>query len=86
MTEIQTEIAQTVPAIRDQAVLDAGQLIVRRLVGQLAALHQAFAEHEDRIGQLAQARPSYPIFAPLPGVDDAMLTRLIAAFGTDPGR
>jgi transposase len=86
IAEIQAEIEKAVPAIRDQAVLDAGQLIVRRLVGQLAALREAIAEHEDRIHQLTQAHPSYPIFAPLPGAGEAMLPRLIAAFGTDRSR
>lgn len=84
--EIQMEIEKAVPAIRDQAVLAAGQLIVKRLVGQLEALREAIAEHEARIDELTKAHPSYPIFAPLPGAGEAMLPRLIAAFGTDRSR
>jgi len=83
VAEIQASIQQAVPALRDQAVLETGQLIVKQLVGQLAALREAIAEQDARIDVLVKAHPCYRIFSSFPGAGAAMLPRLIAAFGTD---
>jgi len=84
--ELQTAIGTAVAAIRDEAVLEAARLTIGRLVGQLAALRDAIAAYDTRIGDLTDQHPSRPIFASFPCAGEAMLPRLIAAFGTDRNR
>lgn len=83
---LQQLIAQAVSAVKDAAVLESSELIVRRIVHQLEALHEAIAEHDQKIAALAKSHPDYGIFSSLPGAGPAMAPRLIAAFGTQRDR
>jgi transposase len=83
---LQQLIKHGVPAITDTAVLETSVLIVRRIVRQLEILHEAIAEHDKAIADLARSHPDYGIFSSLPGAGPAMVPRLIAAFGTQRDR
>lgn len=80
--QLQRAIGAAIPAIHDQAILEASVCIVRRLVQQLAVLREAIAEQDKRIRQLSQAHPDYPIFASFPSAGPVMIPRLMAALGS----
>jgi transposase len=75
-------ISQAIPATHDQAVLEAGTLMARGLVAQLAALRSSIAAFDRRIAELVVAHPDGALFASLPGAGPVLVPRLIAAFGT----
>jgi transposase len=83
---LQQLIAQSVPAVKDAAVLESSILIVRRIVRQLETLREAITEHDKKIAALAKSHPDYSVFSSLPGAGPAMAPRLIAAFGTQRDR
>lgn len=72
----------SIAATKDQAVIEAGILTVKRLLGQLKALRSAIAEHDKRIRQLTETHPDKVIFDSLPSAGPVMVARLIAAWGT----
>jgi transposase len=78
-----TEIRQAVPATKDLAVLEAGKIITRGLVAQLATLREQIALLDKRIAELVAAHPDGAVFASLPGAGAALAPRLLVAFGTD---
>ena len=86
ITVLQQFIEKAIPAVRDKAVLESSVLIVRRIVGQLAALREAITEHDRKIADLTRSHPDYHLFSSLPGAGPVMVPRLIAAFGTQRDR
>jgi transposase len=76
-------IYQATSATKDAAVLEAGALTARGLVAVLAALRSNIAILDKRIAELVAAHPDGALFASLPGAGDALVPRLIVAFGTD---
>lgn len=81
--KIQEGIEKAVPAVTDQAILEAALLNIKRLTGQLRALRVAIADYDERIDSVTKSHESYAVFSSFPGAGKAMLPRLIAAFGTD---
>lgn len=77
-----TAIYEAVPAVFDAAVLEAGAMTARGLVGMLATLSAHIAEFDKRIEQLVASHAEAPIFSSLPGAGAALTPRLIVAFGT----
>lgn len=77
-----TAIYQAVPAVFDTAVLEAGAITARGLVGLLATLSAHIAELDKRIEQLVACHAETAIFSSLPGAGAALTPRLIVAFGT----
>jgi transposase len=77
-----TAIYQTIPATRDEAVLEAGVITARGLVAVLATLRDNIAKLDRRIAQLVAGHPETPLFDSLPGAGAALIPRLIVAFGT----
>ena len=80
--ELRQAIETAIPAIQDQAVIEASVGIVKRLVLQLGVVCQSLAEQDRKLEELTAAHPDRAIFASLPGAGPVMLPRLIAAFGT----
>jgi len=76
------QIAQALPAIEDQAVLQFAVPAVRVLVRLLDTLRAGIAELDGQIRQLVSTHEDFPIFDSLPGAGPALIPRLIAAFGT----
>jgi transposase len=74
-------VQSALPITDDQALILAGVLKLRCLIGQLRALAKAIAAYELRIKQLMQHHPDATLFAELPGAGDALAPRLVAAFG-----
>jgi len=70
------------PAVRDKAMLDAGPMITKEIVGLVRALNSAIEELDKRIEKLTEAHPDKAVFANVPGAGPALLPRLIVAFGT----
>jgi transposase len=75
-------IRQAVPATRDQAVIRAGTLLVQATVRLIQSVKQDIERCEARIEELTQSHPDFAIFDSLPGAGEALIPRLIAAFGT----
>lgn len=77
-----TEIRQAVAATRDEAVIRSSVLLVQATVRLIQQLNQDISSCEERIEQLSKSHPDFAIFDSLPGAGDALIPRLIAAFGT----
>jgi transposase len=56
------------------------------LARQLEELVKAVRELDEKIAELTRRHPDEPIFRSLPGAGDALVPRLIAAFGSDRDR
>lgn len=77
-----SEIAQSVPATSDPAIVRTCVLQVTHLIQALAALRNSIAELEREIRSVSRQHPDFAIFASFPGAGEALVPRLIAAFGT----
>jgi len=79
-------IREAVPATNDPAVLEAGAMVARGLIGLLAVLRSNIAAFDERIEQLVASHPDGALFRSLPGAGDALVPRLMVAFGTQRDR
>jgi transposase len=77
-----TAIYEAIPATNDPAVLEAGAATARALVSVLAALRCNIAGFDQRIREIVLSHPDGKLFASLPGAGEALVPRLIVAFGT----
>ena len=76
-------IRQAKPLTHDLAIIEAGVMEVRMLVGLLRQLIQPIADYDERIEQLMDTHDDAFIFRSFPGAGAALAPRLLAAFGTD---
>jgi len=76
-------VRSAVPLTNDQALIEPRALYVQTLVGQIKDLNRAIAEFEDQLRQAVAAHPDQAIFRALPGAGDALVPRMIAAWGSD---
>jgi transposase len=74
------------PATRDAAVTEGCSMLACALVAALAPLRSQIALFEKRIAELVASHPDTAIFDSLPGAGQALVPRLIVAFGTDRDR
>ena len=79
-------IYQAVPATKDAAVLEAGALTAHGLVKLLETLRGNIAAFDKRIAELVADHPDGALFRSLPGAGDALVPRMIVAFGTQRDR
>ena len=75
-------IRQSIPAIRDRAVIEAKSMVVNVIVQLIRSLREGIADLEERIEEAAAAHPDFFIFESLPGAGAVMAPRLLAAFGS----
>jgi transposase len=75
-------IQPAISATQDPAVREACVLITRSLVAMLATLRAQIDVFDRRIAELVAGHPDGPVFASLPGAGDALVPRMIVAFGT----
>lgn len=83
---IEERIAQigiAVAATHDQALIQAGGLVIENLLKGVAQLRQTIAGLEQMIEKTFQEHPDYFIASSFPGAGPALAPRLIAALGTD---
>jgi transposase len=75
-------IRQTIPAIRDGAVIEAKSAVVKVSAQLIRSLVRGIADLDRRIEEAATAHPDFFIFDSLPGAGAALAPRLLAAFGS----
>jgi hypothetical protein len=75
-------IRQSIPAIRDRAVIEAKSAAVKVIVQLIRILLEGIADLDERIEEAAAAHPDFFIFKSLPGAGPALAPRLLAAFGS----
>ena len=76
-------LKQAPPLVTDEAVLRHGRLAVKSLAAQLQQLNATIAEYDREIEALVGQHPDAKLFASFDGAGDALVPRLVAAFGTD---
>jgi Transposase IS116/IS110/IS902 family len=76
------EIAHSVPATHDEAVIRSCSLAVVAIIGILRQLRDAIHCYDEEIEKLAREHPDFAIFDSFPGAGTALVPRLIAALGT----
>lgn len=79
-------IRQAVPATHDAAVLRSAVLFVTNMVRHLQALRESIRHYDQRLKELTETHPDFPIVSSFPGVGPALAPRLIAALGTQRDR
>ena len=83
----QTEFINTVraatPLTKDDALIEPRAMYVKSLAQQIRDLNKAIAEFDDELQTLTAQHPDQELFRSLPGAGDALVPRLIAAFGSD---
>jgi transposase len=80
------EIRQSIPAIRDRAVIEAKSTVVKVIVQLIRTLREGIADLDERIEEAAAAHPDFFIFDSLPGAGAVLAPRLLAAFGSQRDR
>ncbi len=75
-------IRQTIPAIRDRAVIEAKSAVVKVSAQLIRSLVRGIADLDRKIEEAAAAHPDFFIFDSLPGAGTALAPRLLAAFGS----
>jgi transposase len=80
------EIHQAVPAVRDEALIQAAVVMVKVLVALIAALREGIASFDREIEKAVATHPDFVIFDSFPGAGPALAPRLLAAFGAQRDR
>ncbi len=75
-----------VPLTRDKAIIEPNALYAQMLASQIQDLSNTIEQLEGEIATVVGAHPDDKIFRALPGAGDALVPRLIAAFGSDRDR
>jgi transposase len=79
-------IHQSIPAIRDRAVIEAKSTVVKVIVQIIRTLREGIADLDKRIEAAAAAHPDFFIFDSLPAAGEVLAPRLLAAFGSQRDR
>jgi len=82
-TEFIDAVRSATPLTTDDALVAPQALYAQALAEQLRALNIAISQFDERLQQLTVAHPDHDLFRSLPGAGDALVPRLIAAFGSD---
>jgi len=80
------DIRKATPLTRDPALVETHALLVQCLARQIAELNRAVHEFEESLRQAVAQHPDQALFRAIPGAGDALVPRLIVAFGTDRDR
>ena len=79
-------IRQAIPAVRDQALIEAATAMTKVLVELIATLREGIASFDRQIAQATAVHPDFVIFDSFPGAGPALAPRLLAAFGAQRDR
>ncbi len=85
-TEWINALRAATPLTRDAALIEPHALFVQSLTREIAELNRAIAQFDDELERTAAEHPDHSLFRALPGAGDALVPRLIAAFGSDRDR
>jgi transposase len=80
------EMGRAIPAIGDQAVIEAKSAIVQVTAQIIRILLRSIAELDGKIEEAAAAHPDFFIFDSLPGAGAALAPRVLAALGSQRDR
>jgi len=81
------ELIQKAKALtKDPALIEPAALRVQMLARQLKHLLPDIVRYDNKIAQLFAAHPDRFLFENLPGAAEALVPRLLSAFGSDPER
>lgn len=80
------QIRTTIPATKDEAVVEASSAAVLVWIGLLRQLLGAIKVYDQQINTLARQHPDYALMNSFPGAGPVLTPRLIAALGSDRGR
>jgi transposase len=76
-------LRDAVPVTKDMAVITSAIITVQMLTGILATLNASIEKYEQKLKELIANHPDNDIFSSFPGAGDALIPRLLAAWGTD---
>lgn len=79
-------IRSSLPLTRDRAIVQPFSLLAKSLARQIRDLNLAIAEFEAELKTAVSQHPDNDIFRSCPGAGDALVPRLIAAFGSNRDR
>jgi len=82
-TEFIQAVRGAVPLTRDEAVVEPNALYATLLARQIQELSRTITDLEQQISAETQQHPDQQIFRSLPGAGEALVPRLLVAFGTD---
>jgi transposase len=82
-TEFIHAVRDALPLTHDEAVVEPNALYAALLARQIQEFSRTIADLEKQIAAQTQQHPDQQIFRSLPGAGDALVPRLIVAFGTD---
>jgi transposase len=82
-TQFINTVREAAPLTRDQALIRPRARYVQALVPQVRQLNRSIAEFDQQLQQLLAQHPDEPLFRSLPGAGNALVPRLVAAFGSD---
>jgi transposase len=85
-TKLINAVRAAVPLTRDQAIVEPNAVYAQMLARQLECLSKTIQQFDEQITAMTNKHPDHQIFRSLPGAGDALVPRLIAAFGTDRDR
>jgi transposase len=75
-------IRQSIPAIRDRAVIEAKSTVAKVIVQLIRTLREGLADLDEKIEEAAEVHPDFFIFESLPGAGPVLAPRLLVAFGS----
>lgn len=84
--ELATAARKATALTTDAAIVDSYSSYAASLSQQLSSVVESIAKFDSELAELTAAHEDEKIFRSLPGAGDALVPRLIAAFGTDRGR
>ena len=82
-TKLIDAIRSATPLTRDDALISTHALFVKSIARQIAETNRGVAEFEEELRRCVAQHPDEALFRALPGAGDALVPRLIAAFGSD---
>lgn len=85
-TEWINAIRVATPLTCDSALIDSHAILVQSIVRQIAELNRTVVEFDEQLRQVVAIHPDHELFRALPGAVDALVPRLIAAFGSNRDR
>jgi transposase len=69
------------PLTTDESIIAPNRLLTQAIVAQLRDVLSAIAQFDEEITQCARSHPDFELFHALPGAGDALIPRLMVAFG-----
>jgi len=85
-TQLIEAVRAAVPLTRDKAIVEPNAIYVQMLARQIEHLTNTIEQLEEEITATTDKHPDRNIFRALPGAGDALVPRLIVAFGSDRNR